>query len=221
MATQQELAAYRKVRQEHPILPASQALLWARSEVRVQASPVAEWATGNWPRYLGEGEAVRWSADGCDFAAWHEQDEGPDLSYLGTWERRWTMRGDRKPSEHAEQWFSPQQSEPVIRQDDNGCWTHTGMSRGVLGAMIRAQVMADQRRLEAYDNGDWCSVGVIVTCARAGVVLGRASLWGIESDAGTYFAEVVDELAREARDEADAILAKLCASTTAPAEAHP
>ena len=37
----------------------------------------------------------------------------------------------------------------------------------------------DARRIAA-ENGNWCYVGTIVTASKAGVELGRASLWGSE-----------------------------------------
>ena len=60
----------------------------------------------------------------------------------------------------------------------------------------------DFRRLQRWCNGDWCYVGVVVSVSRDGEVLDNyaASLWGIESDAYDYLAEVANDLAQEALD---------------------
>lgn len=70
---------------------------------------------------------------------------------------------------------------------------------------------ADFERLRAWCNDDWQWCGVIVTASREGIDLGRASLWGIESDAGAYLVEVANELAGEAIAEATAMLGRLAA----------
>lgn len=70
---------------------------------------------------------------------------------------------------------------------------------------------ADFKRLQAYCNGDWHYIGVIVDAYREGIKLGSASLWGIESDADGYLEEAAEELAAEAVEEAKATLAKLAA----------
>ena len=73
-------------------------------------------------------------------------------------------------------------------------------------------------RKNQLEQGLWHFVGVIVeaslTLQYSGkidrkIVLGDASLWGIESDAGEYFEEVIQELAPEALDEAKANLQKI------------
>lgn len=69
---------------------------------------------------------------------------------------------------------------------------------------------ADFDRLRRYCAGDWCYTGVVVTCSRNGLELGRASLWGIESDSDSYLDECAAELAEEALDEAKEALASLC-----------
>lgn len=61
---------------------------------------------------------------------------------------------------------------------------------------------ADFEHLRGWCNDQWNWCGVIVTASRAGVALGTASLWGIESDAGAYLVEVANELTAEALAEA-------------------
>jgi hypothetical protein len=63
----------------------------------------------------------------------------------------------------------------------------------------------DAKRLAGYNNGEWCYVGVAVSIrkntasnwADGGLEVGRASVWGIESDSEeSYFASVeADEIA--------------------------
>jgi len=60
----------------------------------------------------------------------------------------------------------------------------------------------DYRRACAFGK-DWEYLGITVKAYRAGVELGSASLWGIESDSGEeYLTEVAFELAGEATAEA-------------------
>lgn len=61
-------------------------------------------------------------------------------------------------------------------------------------AYAAAAAMSDHRRLKAWCNDEWCYVGVVVTDTETG---DTESLWGIESDAGEYFAEVTAELVEQ------------------------
>lgn len=73
----------------------------------------------------------------------------------------------------------------------------------------------------AWHRGDWSYVGVVVTASRAGVELGRASIWGTEAGyspgwdgyVDAFASGYVDDLIDEAIDEARARLAKLCPAT--------
>lgn len=79
----------------------------------------------------------------------------------------------------------------------------------------------NQARLDAYNRGDWCMVGVCVDIqiqTRKNwvdpPVVGRASLWGIESDSDdTDFAEVESDLIREAEEDVDCLREVLCVQT--------
>lgn len=73
---------------------------------------------------------------------------------------------------------------------------------------------ADADRIKAYERGDWCMVGVCVDIrqqtvsnwADGGLVIGRASIWGVESDSEPeHFAEVEQDCI----DEANAEIARL------------
>lgn len=70
---------------------------------------------------------------------------------------------------------------------------------------------ADYDWLRAWCDDSWNWCGVVVTASRAGVELGRASLWGIESDAGSYLVETANELAGEALAEAAAKVREIAA----------
>ena len=63
---------------------------------------------------------------------------------------------------------------------------------------------ADMQRMTDWLEGRWCYCGVTVEllCPHGGVVA-YESLWGIESDAKDYLAEVVEELVDELSDVSD------------------
>ncbi len=67
----------------------------------------------------------------------------------------------------------------------------------------------DFDRLHAWCNDGWQWIGAIVTASRAGIELGWASLWGIESDAGEYLLKVASNLADEALADATAKMGEL------------
>ncbi len=77
-------------------------------------------------------------------------------------------------------------------------------------AYAAAAAESDFQRMHAFAQGELEFVGVIVRAKRAGIELGSASLWGIESDSGDYFEQVAQELREEALGEAKAALAELC-----------
>lgn len=60
-----------------------------------------------------------------------------------------------------------------------------------------------EKRVRAYVRGEWSYVGVVLEhqtapCASCGERKSHtSSLWGIESDAGDYFAEVLSDLSSE------------------------
>jgi hypothetical protein len=94
----------------------------------------------------------------------------------------------------------------IARRDGWGIEHPEGLTPRQIAAMAAA---ADFRRLRDWCADEWWWTGVVVTVSRAGITLASASLWGIESDAGDYFAEVAADLAREALGEAGAKLAEL------------
>jgi len=66
-----------------------------------------------------------------------------------------------------------------------------------------------ETRIRAYFHDEWSYVGVVLemrgpACERCGErKTYNASLWGIEADAGDYFAEVLTDLASEAATQAE------------------
>lgn len=61
---------------------------------------------------------------------------------------------------------------------------------------------ANYERLRQWCDDQWHWCGVLVVASKNGIDLGRASLWGIESDAGDYLLEVANELVEEALEDA-------------------
>jgi len=74
---------------------------------------------------------------------------------------------------------------------------------GSLAAASLAYALQDYLRLESYNQGDWCMLGVTVStpsspcpvCGHREVV--SRSLRGVESDSGGYIRQVVNELCQE------------------------
>ena len=91
-----------------------------------------------------------------------------------------------------------------------------GVPGGTKRQRAARAAMADFERLRDWcsDRWHWCGV-VVVLLDDEGEKLDRASLWGIESDAGQYLdevaAELADELAASAAEKATAKAASLAA----------
>lgn len=83
---------------------------------------------------------------------------------------------------------------------------------GMVEARDLARQYAANNHQRVTDFGSqWWMVGVHVTATRCGVVLGSASLWGIESDSDTdFFTETARDLAVEAVDMAESTRTRLC-----------
>lgn len=74
----------------------------------------------------------------------------------------------------------------------------------------------DPEDIEAWKNDEWHYVGLVVTASLDGLALGEASLWGIEDGyspgfgsggyADPFVPEYLEDLAREATEEAGAKL---------------
>lgn len=77
----------------------------------------------------------------------------------------------------------------------------------------------DRERLDAYDRGEWYMLGVCVEIrkqtttkwANGGLEVGRASVWGIESDSGeSHLAEVEKDMIAQAFAEVNLLKEALC-----------
>lgn len=76
----------------------------------------------------------------------------------------------------------------------------------------------DRERLEAYRRGDWCMLGV---CCDISIktktnwvvptVVGRSSIWGVESDSGeNYLMELAEDQIRGAKADLENLKKALC-----------
>lgn len=91
----------------------------------------------------------------------------------------------------------------IARRDGWGSPNDEGMSPRQKAAKAAA---ADFRRLAEWCADEWFWVGVVVEVSHDGRKRGGASIWGVESDAGDYFADLAADLAAEALAEAGAAL---------------
>jgi hypothetical protein len=94
----------------------------------------------------------------------------------------------------------------VERVYDSGrfCDTAAEAAKGYTGSMTTAELAKyrkqDQARYDAWCKDDWMYVGVAVTIrlqtssnwADGGMEVGRASVWGIESDSGEEYFAIVE-----------------------------
>lgn len=70
---------------------------------------------------------------------------------------------------------------------------------------------ADFEYLRGWCNDEWCWVGVVVTAHKAGIELGAAALWGIESEDAAHILNTANDLIADALAEAKDTLTKLAA----------
>lgn len=94
----------------------------------------------------------------------------------------------------AAQWRKPAMFETVahdVNEAIRGVYAAHRATFHSARAYAAAAVMSDYRRLKDWCNDEWGYVGVVVTDTETGET---ESLWGIESDAGEYLAEVAAEL---------------------------
>lgn len=137
-----------------------------------------------------------------------EFDDSPDTSWLGK------LTDYRLP--HDGQWLYDMETGDM--QGPDGLWRDkrgriTGAGKREDGRREYRFILTDNdrdcryarmdaERLEAVMRGDIWFEGVIVTVEIKGREIGRASVWGIESDSGDYFLETERELAHEAISDA-------------------
>lgn len=71
--------------------------------------------------------------------------------------------------------------------------------------------LQDSKRLEDFENGYWSMLGTVATVYVNGKELGRASVWGTESDSDeSHFMELGRECLHEALAEAKTFIGELC-----------
>ncbi|HSH30920.1 MAG TPA: hypothetical protein VK971_13520 [Thiohalobacter sp.] len=180
---------YRQLRRQHHTAPARVALHWARHSLALH-NRIA--ATGfAWQRDHHYRDFAHWSESGFDLHARIVEDNDGwwslGIEDYGKFSPSWkpgAVRHWRGGARDCE-WFIPANPE-YAKQDYN--------------------------RACDYGHG-WWYVGIEVIARRAGIELGNASLWGIESDSGEeYFTETAFELADEAIAEARNAMQRLCGS---------
>lgn len=157
-------------------------------------------------------ETVReFKQDGFDIIIRHTEDESPDLSYLGEFYQK---RGTPAYPYFDRATRTIVRSYDGMPDDEDASWSNREWRyiHGFQCPEDDAAILADVKRLETYGD-DWACIGVIAVACRAGVELGRGSLWGVESDGGKeYFADIERDITAEAIHEAKAKLAELKAS---------
>ena len=139
-------------------------------------------------------------------------DETPDFSWLGEYtdKRRYPETKDQK----------------LVDRLSGAVLDHTGFWRDERGRIVEelshephgreyqytwhnngheriAYALQDHRRLEDYNRGGWCFLGLVATVSFDGAEIGRGSLWGIESDSKPDFIATTErEIAHEALEQA-------------------
>lgn len=153
--------------------------------------------------------SVQWVEAGYSLHAKVVVDDSPDTSYLGEFSD--SPDSDAIPHDQDNtrtfNWFNPC---ITLEQHRQALWRTHGRHESYL--LARTYIQQDYERARGQ-GGDWGMYGIRVTAFRAGIALGEASLWGIESDSDEeYFTETARDLATEAITEAEQALCKLCGS---------
>lgn len=143
--------------------------------------------------------------DGFTIVVEKKDDDDPDLSHLGEY---YTMKGGAAVPPYPyydralEKVVTGPEGEEADLEEQHKYWNPREYRYITLGSGDPDYLEQDAKRLESYGNG-WCCVGVVVTATRSGVVLGRSSVWGIESDSDkSYFEEMAEEMITDALEEA-------------------
>ena len=156
----------------------------------------------DWTRFdlNGRTYAAKLERDDHHGAPWEEECGHGDVS-------EWTMR-DKRPGEmilsedrRSKRFYDFAGAVKLARRDGwsvEPCFPPGGETKG---QRARKAALADFDRLRRWCDDDWCYVGVIVApvypCCDEVQEDETASLWGIESDAEDYLAEVAEDLASE------------------------
>lgn len=99
----------------------------------------------------------------------------------------------------------------VEEREEAERWDHRREYRYIFGGFGDPAYLAqDAKRLEAYNAGEWCCIGIRATACKEGVILGESDVFGVDSDGGQeYFDEMTADVVAEAIDVAKETLAKL------------
>lgn len=197
---------YRQHRRECPWLPAKTAHYWAR-----QPQPSAEARAA-----IDEALNCRkksWTANGLIYTLKLEEDQDGDTGWLGEIRlRSWAPGAIRLPGGFhlQEMWYHP-----ARKLADEYRELRKTRTRHDAYVTAHAEIREDLDRLLKYRR-EWHLIGIVVEAAHPAlpdIVLGTASLWGIESDVGEdYLAQTADELIREATWEAQRNMHTICAT---------
>lgn len=148
---------------------------------------------------------------------WKEHDgHGP----VTDWERREKQPGELilNAGRGANRFYDYAEACRIARRDG---WDTPPYKQGTARQRAARAAMADFERLRAWCNDAWHWCGVVVALLDDdGEEVDSASLWGIESDAEAYLAEVANELVEElASTAADSLRAVAQQHTTKAASA--
>jgi hypothetical protein len=191
------LKIYRQARRDGMSTPS--ALRYAREAIKPMRPELVVFK--EWGR-------TEWNAEGFIVKARIVDDQSGDYSYLGRFSARndegAIKRHNASPREFG--YFVPAYSFEERYRDLRAL----NYSRRDSYEMAQKQTHEDMKRAESLGD-DWSFVGVEVRAYKRGIELGSSSLWGIESDSDQrYFADVAQECADIALDEAISALKSLC-----------
>lgn len=158
---------YRQIRAKQEGIPASSAYRWALALAEDQ--PDWEWSN--------DGRRVTFEHEGYSILVRVEDDEDPDISYLGTFSDRFEDGAIRNSSSdrNSYKWFVPMTSAREYKQ----ALSELGYSRAAAYALALEYVRRDMETAREYRV-----YVVIVTASREGVELGSDVLGGIDIDEG-------------------------------------
>ena len=155
--------------------------------------------SNDWNRFdhNGRAYAAKLEHDDCHGAPWGEEDGHGEVS-------DWTRR-DKAPGEMV---LSEDRGSKRFYDYAGACakalvegWDAPPYKTGTRREQAARAALADYNCLRRWCDGQWSYVGVIVApvCDCCDEIQERAavSLWGIESDAGDYLAEVARDLAED------------------------
>ena len=149
----------------------------------------------------GKRYRVEFVFDSDTGAPWKEHD---GHGIVSDWERR-----DKKPGEvviasdrGAKRFYDVAETTRIAKRDRWGV-SNADTSKMTPSEIAALAVKRDMERMRGWCNDDWWWCGVVVFPLSADgdeFTSKTESLWGIESDAGDYFDEVISELIAQIPD---------------------